>query len=314
MQQNYEYIYAVYTAGSIKNASIKLNVTQPAISIAIKKTEDELGTLLFDRSVHPFRLTPAGEVVLRRIREIKKTEELLHLELQDLNDLNNGSLHLAATSYFSNTVLPPLLYQFMAKYQGIEVTLDELGTEKIPDAVKNGSVDAALYPKCEDEAFFQIPVYHDSLLFAIPNRFLSEEIINREELVFLNYKRLDFIPTLTNLELLRSIPLITLKESSWSRNRLEQLFREEQIEIKSCMQADQTQTAHRLACAGIAATLTTMELARETVNSSDYANNITFFRYGSPLMHRVICVTAKREGYVSNTTKKFREIAKKFIK
>ena len=62
MQQELEYIYAVYKAGSFSKAAENLYITQPALSMAVKKIEASIGMALFDRSSRPVQLTEAGKI------------------------------------------------------------------------------------------------------------------------------------------------------------------------------------------------------------------------------------------------------------
>ena len=60
---------AISRHGSMRDAAQRLNVTQPAVSQALKALEDHVGVALFDRSVRPARLTDAGEMLSRAVRE-----------------------------------------------------------------------------------------------------------------------------------------------------------------------------------------------------------------------------------------------------
>ena len=60
MEQDMEYIYQVYRDQSFSKAAENLFMTQPALSLAIRRVEDRLGAELFDRSRRPLRLTQAG--------------------------------------------------------------------------------------------------------------------------------------------------------------------------------------------------------------------------------------------------------------
>ena len=80
------YLYAVYTEGSFSKAAEKLFITQPALSIAIKKIEDEIGMPLFDRKKKPLTLTDAGEIYIDAIKKMQITEME---SMQKINDIKN---------------------------------------------------------------------------------------------------------------------------------------------------------------------------------------------------------------------------------
>ena len=86
MQTEMEYVYRVYQEKSFSKAAEDLFLTQPALSMAVRKVEDSLGMPIFDRSVRPMRLTPAGEAYIEFIRNTQYLEQ----ELQQLK----RNLHL----------------------------------------------------------------------------------------------------------------------------------------------------------------------------------------------------------------------------
>lgn len=88
MEQELKYIYTVYEKGSFSKAARALYLTQPALSIAVQKAEEKIGMPLFDRSQKPLKLTPAGEVYIEKIRQIRQLEdELLRAKSKTLQNL-----------------------------------------------------------------------------------------------------------------------------------------------------------------------------------------------------------------------------------
>ena len=69
MQSEMEYIYRTYQLRSFSKAAESLYITQPALSMAIRKVEDSLGMPIFDRSVRPMGLTAAGETYIDYIKK-----------------------------------------------------------------------------------------------------------------------------------------------------------------------------------------------------------------------------------------------------
>ena len=61
MLKDREYVYTVYQEGSFSKAAQRLFISQPALSIAVRRVEEKVGLPLFDRQARPLRLTPAGD-------------------------------------------------------------------------------------------------------------------------------------------------------------------------------------------------------------------------------------------------------------
>lgn len=73
MRQELEYVYEVYKSGSLSKAAEKLYITQPALSMAIKKIESSIGMTLFDRKVRPFSSPKPAGFTSTRSRASKKS-------------------------------------------------------------------------------------------------------------------------------------------------------------------------------------------------------------------------------------------------
>lgn len=101
MEINMQYIYQVYQDGSFTRAAEKLYLTQPALSMAVRQEEKRLGAALFDRSRRPLTLTPEGEAYIRAVEQVKYLEADLGRELDDLQDVRTGRLHVGGTHYLN---------------------------------------------------------------------------------------------------------------------------------------------------------------------------------------------------------------------
>ena len=97
MQAELNYIFEVYRTGSFSQAARNLYLTQPTLSIAIKKVEQAIGMPLFDRGQQPLTLTEAGRIYIARIAEIRQIEENTARELDDLRQMDAGELRIGGT-------------------------------------------------------------------------------------------------------------------------------------------------------------------------------------------------------------------------
>lgn len=108
-----EYIYEVYREQSFSRAAQKLYLSQPSLSLTIKRYENEIGVQIFDRSTAPVKLTDAGEVVMEYIQRILATERDMQAYLDDYRELKTGNLTLGAAHMFSSYLLPHLIARFL---------------------------------------------------------------------------------------------------------------------------------------------------------------------------------------------------------
>ena len=137
----YRYFEAVAESGSVRAASRDLNVAASAISRQLQQLEHLLGTVLFDRSGRGLTLTPAGEVLLRGLRQAAQAHEQTLDELSALKGLQRGLLRIATVESVSVTILPDMLLRFASAYPGIEVSVTVAGSEAVTALLREHQAD-----------------------------------------------------------------------------------------------------------------------------------------------------------------------------
>lgn len=136
--------------GSFSRAAEELFLTQPALSIQMKKIADEVGMPLFDTSGRKVRLTEAGEALRVLAREVADSVARFEQVVDDLKGLKRGRLRLAGVTsaeYF----LPRLLGPFCAAYPGIDVELVVANREEVLDRLRRGDDDLYVFGQPPDD-------------------------------------------------------------------------------------------------------------------------------------------------------------------
>lgn len=100
---------------SFSRAATRLHRTQPAISQAVRRLEDELGERLFDRSAKDGKLTEAGRVLLDYAQRLMRLADEAEGAVRELRDLQRGRIMVGANEAAVHVLLP-LLARFRAKY------------------------------------------------------------------------------------------------------------------------------------------------------------------------------------------------------
>ena len=118
-----KYAYAVYEERSFTAAAKKLYISQPALSLTIRKLEEALGYPVFERSGKTVSLTPPGEKYIRAVEKILRIQADLEKELDDMRLLHTGQLRIGCSAVICAGMLPKVLKSFMEKYPGIQVEL-----------------------------------------------------------------------------------------------------------------------------------------------------------------------------------------------
>src|SRR5262249_49336034 len=111
--QQLEMFAAVVEENSVSRAAERVCRTAPAVSIALRKLEDEIGTPLFDRSQrHNYQLTQAGRLLYSHATRILEMRRVATASIKDLTQSQNGTLRIGTHESTSLYLLPALIHAF----------------------------------------------------------------------------------------------------------------------------------------------------------------------------------------------------------
>ncbi|MBF0256780.1 MAG: LysR family transcriptional regulator [Gammaproteobacteria bacterium] len=131
---------AIVRLGSFTRAAEELFLTQPTVSMQIKKLSDSLGLPLFEQIGRNVRPTEAGDELYHAVRGIFQTLSHLEMKLSDIKGVRRGRLRLGVITtakYFA----PEVLGEFCQRYPGIEVALKVSNRERIIERITSNEDD-----------------------------------------------------------------------------------------------------------------------------------------------------------------------------
>jgi DNA-binding transcriptional LysR family regulator len=131
---------AVAGERSFSRAATKLHRTQPAVSQAIRRLEEEVGERLFDRSSKDGTLTEAGRVLRGYAERLHRLSEEAQLSVRELRDLQRGRV-LVGSNEGSVHILLPLIEKFRDKHPRILVDVRRVPARQVGIEVAQGSLD-----------------------------------------------------------------------------------------------------------------------------------------------------------------------------
>lgn len=138
------YIVAVAQERSFGRAAAKCFVSQPALSVAIQKLEDELKAPLFERGKSEVTVTPVGERVVEQAqRVLEEVARIREIAQAGRNQLL-GPLRLGVIYTVAPYLLPDLIPSLLARAPQMPLELEENLTEHLEVALKTGRIDAAI--------------------------------------------------------------------------------------------------------------------------------------------------------------------------
>jgi DNA-binding transcriptional LysR family regulator len=162
-----EVFVMVAREGSFSRAAEKLYRTQPAVSQAIRKLEDELGEALFDRSSRDGHLTDAGRVLHEYAHKLLNLRGEAAEALVQLREMRKGRLNIAANEYTCLYLLP-VLTDFRRLYPLVKTVVQRSLASRIPQEILEHNVELGVLSfNPEDPLLRSIVVYRDELAFIV---------------------------------------------------------------------------------------------------------------------------------------------------
>lgn len=152
-------------------------VTQSSLSQQIKKLEEELGMLLFNRRGKQVRLTEAGTIFLKYARQILKQVDAGRQAIQNLNNLIGGDLKIGVTYVFSSMILPALK-SFALQYPGLKILVEYGTTESLENKLLSDDLDLVLafYSKDNGLPVERTSLFSSRMVMAVSKKNLLSEL------------------------------------------------------------------------------------------------------------------------------------------
>lgn len=135
---------AVAQTQSFAEAALQVHLSQPALSIAMKNLEAELGGLLLARSTRAVSLTPEGAELLPQVQQLLADWDRLMDSAHQRFALRRGRLAIAAMPSFASTALPGLLQVFRQRYPSISISVQEIIAEQLVEQVQAGRIELGI--------------------------------------------------------------------------------------------------------------------------------------------------------------------------
>jgi DNA-binding transcriptional LysR family regulator len=155
-----KYFVATAELGQISQAAVQLNISQSAVTSAIKELEDIVGAQMFKRSPHGMELTDVGRGFLNRAYSILSAVDEA-LQIPSLQSTVSGTLTVAATYTVIGYFLPFHLQRLGQLYPSLKIKLHELHREAIEEGLISNRYDMSVLltsnvmnPELELETFF----------------------------------------------------------------------------------------------------------------------------------------------------------------
>lgn len=215
-------------------ASERLNISQPALSLAIKGLEESLGGKLLIRTTRKVSLTQEGETFLIMARRLLADWENTEEVMRQCFTLQRGKVSIAAMPSFATNVLPSILKIFRDRYSGVNITVHDVINEQVIEMVNEGRVEMGIAFESDYSVHLHfMPLGLDRFIAIVPP---GSRLANREHISWRELLSLDFI---------------TLQRPSIVRQMLEEQLAKSGRSLEVALESHQLVTVGRLVANGL---------------------------------------------------------------
>lgn len=225
---------AIAEHGSFVEASERLHLSQPALSIAIRKLEESVGGVLFNRSPRGVQLTPEGRFFLPTARRLIGDWEDALGDLGELFNKQRGKVTLAALPTLAAGFLPAVLADYRRQYPNIAISVHDVLASQVDELVSDRRADIgfSVCPSRTEATHFE-PLVDDHFVAVCPHGhpLLARDKVRWEELL--------------------GYPIIAVSRLSSTREAIEGVLKTLEKEMDLMCEVSQIGTAGRMVAAGL---------------------------------------------------------------
>ncbi len=215
----YRIFYEVAKVSNITIASQNLNISQPAVTKHIKDLENGLGTSLFIRSRKGVILTSAGEKLFLYVKQALDLISYAEKELDDMQNMYKGTLRIGVGTTLTKKYLLKYIKEYHRLYPNITIEISTDPTDELKEKMKLGRIDFIIA---------KMPPYKDADYQYTTLGVLEDIFIGNESYKELGNRKV-------SLEQLSEYPILLQKKPSSSREYIDTICHDRNVELKSIM-------------------------------------------------------------------------------
>lgn len=232
---------------SITKASEELYMTQPAVSIQLKKFQDQFEIPLTEIIKKRLRVTDFGMEIYKMSERILSEVYAINYKTEAYKGLLSGQLSLSVVST-GKYVMPYFLSDFMKKHAGIDLVMDVTNKSKVIESLSNGDIDFAL-------------------VSIIPDKLdVNEEILMENELYFVANRAFELVKNKLTKEDLEKHALIFREDGSATRKVMEEYFEQKNLRVRKKIELTSNEAVKQAVIAGLGISIMPLIGIREEIN------------------------------------------------
>ena len=185
------YIVAVSHEKHFGRAARACHVSQPTLSIAIKKLEEELGVQLFERKASEITVTPVGERIIEQAQRTLEAADGVRLAAREGKDQLAGPVRIGAIYTIGPYLFPDLIPRLRKHAPDMPLVIEENFTAVLAEKLKQGELDVIIISlPFKEQGILTLPLYDEPFVVLLP---AAHPLTQRK---FINSKQLENEPVL----------------------------------------------------------------------------------------------------------------------
>ena len=298
-KKSINYIKAIAEMRSISAAAESLGISQPALSSHLKKTEHEVGAVLFDRSRQPLELTEAGQVYLNYLDRAQSLDKELEQTIADIEGLETGSVTVGGAAFFNVAYLPKAVGAFVKAFPGVDIDIVDGNVPFLATEALKGRIDLFITPAPDEpDRFVYEKLLDERVFLAVPSEWdINETLKDKRISAGTAGKSL----TADDFRALCNCPFILLREDQHIGQMMESLFAEYNCRPEKVLRVEQTMTSLALTMSGVGISLIT----ESSIRTSGLARLPELYLADENVCTRSMYVAYPRNKYLSKAASEF---------
>ena len=179
------YLAAVADSRHFGHAAQTCHVSQPTLSAQIRKLEEELGVLIFERNNKSVAITPAGSAVVAQARTALDQIDQIAVVASNYQDPMSGEFRLGMIPTIAPYLIPGFLSPLSNEFPNLDLTVSESVTAELEDKLLSHELDAAILATAVDETeMLSINLFDEPFWLVHPSdhAFYYEDVISLKQL------------------------------------------------------------------------------------------------------------------------------------
>lgn len=276
-----EWLVALDDHQHVTDTAAVLGVSQPTLSRALSRVENELGARLFERVADGLVTSPDGELVVAGARDVLGRYQQLLLELGARLDPDRGTVRLAFLDSMATSLVPRVLRDFHEDAPRVRVVLTQEPAHHIQRDLDHGVVELAITSVRPDGDYGWLPLQEERLVLIVPP---SHRLRNR--------RRVDLTELVDD-------ELVTTPVGYGYREHINRLLADANVSVPVSFESADLATIEGLVAAGLGVAITPEQFAG--------ASGTIGINIASPYARRTIGLTWRTDRDLNPAAGRFRD-------